>query len=321
MNKNIIIVLIIILFKLNAFSQTHIITGKIKNPDYYTFDNVTICQGNKSINCNYIDKYGVFHIVIDPWLEKTLIIKCPELKTIIINSIDTIVYPLNIIMEKDPYYKEPDQTIRIREKNDFIFIMSIQTDIIFNDFSAFKTSLGSHNTDMLEKTGATINWELAGSYKKYFAGFNIGILYNTNSKDDSLNICLNSTHYGLQFGYCLIDSKRIWFTPEFALKWYKYRLTNSNNENQIPLNQYLTDRDLDIRFNQLTGFMGFKLGYKFYNKSDFVYNYWTAGIYGGYIFKINDYPWLYSRDNRLINNIKIGMENYNIGLFFSLNIF
>ena len=49
-------------------------------------------------------------------------------------------------------------------------------------------------------------------------------------------------------------------------------------------------------------------------------NYWTVGVYGGYSFKINENPWIYSKRNRLTTGSKIHVENYNIGIYISFAV-
>jgi hypothetical protein len=105
-----------------------------------------------------------------------------------------------------------------------------------------------------------------------------------------------------------------------ALKWNRYRLINSDNERRIPIQQYVDERDLDIRFNQLTGFVGLNLSFKFYKYNPLRSNYWTFGIYGGYCFKINDKPWVYSKRNRLTTDAEIEVDKLNFGIHFSFHL-
>ncbi|MDP1622702.1 MAG: hypothetical protein Q8M08_10240 [Bacteroidales bacterium] len=79
-------------------------------------------------------------------------------------------------------------------------------------------------------------------------------------------------------------------------------------------------RSLDIRINQLIGFIGLDLAYNFYGASYKHGIFYSVGIYSGYAFKINNHPWIYSKQNRLHSDKTIEYRNYNIGLYFIINV-
>lgn len=207
-----------------------------------------------------------------------------------------------------------------KTKLEFGFIGSLQVDFLFNDFEDFRPILKDYNVDLMNKSSGIFSTELAGTYKTYYAGINFGWAHDTDSYNDSLNIKFNTTQYGLHFGYILINTKRFLLIPKVAVKWNRYRLLNTDINNKIPIGQYVSERDLDIRFNQMTGFVGLNLSYKIYEFNLLPTDYSTFGIYCGYAFKLNDQPWIYSRGNRLTSTGKIEMQNYNFGFYFSFNI-
>jgi hypothetical protein len=283
---------------------------------------VTICQVN-TINCTYTDKNGLFHLIIDKKYSSQLSIEGIGYKTLTISNLDTISDFLKVKLTVDTLSDIKNHITNLKTDTkqilNFGFIALLQVDFIFNDFGEFRSLLKDYNVDLMNKSSGTLSIELAGTYKRFYAGFNIGWASNNDYKHDSLDIEFNTTQYGLHFGYNLLNTKRILFTPNIAIKWNRYRLLNNNKDNSIPIEQYISERDLDLRFNQITGFVGFNLSYKLYNSILFPDNYWTFGIYGGYAFKLNDYPWIYSRANRLTSDKKIGVENYNFGIHFSFN--
>ena len=208
-------------------------------------------------------------------------------------------------------------TVTEKSTPQFGFASYIQADLVFNNFDAFRSILGKYNTDVMNLSGGTYSVGLSGIYKKWVAGLSVGLSYNGDYKHDSLNIKFNTSRFGLHSGYNLLNSKRFLITPKASIQWNRYRLINSEKD-KVSLEKYLSERDLDLRFNQLTGFIGLNLSYKFYYT--FSYTYWTAGLCGGYIFQFNDRPWVYSTDKRLINRHKIDMKHYTFGIFFSINI-
>jgi len=225
-------------------------------------------------------------------------------------NIDTISDKFNYFDKEDTFHKR---------KLKFGVIAFIQEDFIFNDFGDFRALLKDYNVDLMNKSSGILSYELAGTYKRYYAGFNWGWAEDRIHDHDSLDIEFNTTQYGLHFGYIVLNTKRLLVTPKVAIKWNRYRLLNNDKENRIPIEQYVANRDLDLRFNQMTGFVGFNLSYKIYKFNLLPTDYWTFGIYGGYAFKMHDKPWIYSRGNRLTSEGKIGVKNYNIGIHFSFN--
>jgi len=202
--------------------------------------------------------------------------------------------------------------------NEFGVSFFIQTDFMLNDYNAFKTILGKYNVDFMNRSWSLLIIGIGGKYKKWLAELNFGLFFADDYKNDSLSIKFNKTKYGIDFGYNLVNTRRFIVTPKTSVNWNRYRLINSSKE-KVHLEDYVHYRDLDIRFNQLTGFVGLIVSYKFYEGCS-PYDYWTVGLYGGYIFQFNEKPWMYSPDKRLINHNKIYLKNYSFGLRFSFNV-
>ncbi|MFZ4740193.1 MAG: hypothetical protein ACOYLE_03430 [Bacteroidales bacterium] len=325
------LILFLFFLQLSAFAQDNIIIGKVIDFLGKPVTDAVVCQA-KSDNCASTDVNGLFHLLLNEKCIKKLIVSNGEDQTLEILRLDTIrglitinlpetMYPKKYLIPKyyNNYLENKSDNYYTENKHKFALIPLLQIDFIFNDFNSFKPFLNDYNVDFMNKSIAIISFELAATYKNYYAGFNVGFSHNTDYKHDSLDIVFNSTQYGLHFGYNLLNTKRIFFTPEVAIKWNKYRLLNYNKEKDIPMAQYVAERDLNIRFNQLTGYAGFNLAYKMYNYKFLSIDYWTVGIYAGYAFKFTEQPWIYSKGNRLRSNEKIGMGNYNFGIQFSVN--
>ena len=204
--------------------------------------------------------------------------------------------------------------------NRFGFFSFIKVDVLSNDFSAFKTALGKHNVDFMNRhSSGLLTYGIGGTYKNWLANLNFGFSLGSDFRNDSLTVRLNTTRYGITFGYNLIDNKRFIITPKTTINWNRYRLINSTKE-RVSLEEYVRNQDLDIRFNQLTGFVGLNISYKFYNHMVFTSDFWSVGLYGGYIFQFNERPWVYSVDKRLINNNKIDLMNFSVGMRIAWHI-
>jgi len=298
----------------SSFGQTRIITGRISDIIGRPINGALICQAGIE-NCTYSDESGVFHIVINELYEKRINVSFIGYQPQFISNLDTVAGIISIVLhEYNIGPSIPEYEFR------YGFFASLQVDLVFNDFGDFKPLLKDYNVDLMNESNGIVGVELAGFYNRYYMGLNFGYANDEVNDHDSLDIVFNSSQYGLHFGYNLLDSRRILLTPKVAIKWNRYRLLNNNNDKTIPLEQYINERDIDLRFNQMTGFVGINLAYKAYINNLLQTDFWSFGVYGGYVFKLHDKPWIYSRGSRLTSNGKIGMENYNFGVHFSFHI-
>jgi len=190
-------------------------------------------------------------------------------------------------------------------------------EFMFNNFDAFESVLGKHNTDFLNvAAGFMITIGLSGTRGEHSAGFNFGIVPLTAANQDSLEIRLNSIRFGINYGFNLINSRRFLVTPTAGIQWSRYRLINTAKD-RTSLAQYMSNRDVDLRFNQMTASFVMRLSYKSYNTSIFANDFWTIGIYGGFIANLNTNPWISSTGRRLHNQHGINLWNYTFGLFLA----
>lgn len=319
--RKLILATLILLIAIDSKCQDKIIAGQVLDSVGNPLSGVTVCQKHSN-NWNFTDFNGAFHILINARLNKTIVFSANGFKKIEIPDIDTVKIPLNVIMEEDienldedllfnnPYPSTPTQ---------FGFISYIKVDYVPTDFTNFTGVLSDYNIAVMNRADGKINFELGGVYKRYYLGLSFGYVAMVDEEHDTLDIEFNCNQYGLNFGFNLVNSKRFLIQPKANIAWNRYRLINSDKKRKINLEQYVTNRDLDIRFNQLTGFLGLNFAYKMYN-NNLMSDYWTIGIYGGYLYRINCKPWIYSKRNRLESDGKIKIDRYNLGIYFSFNI-
>ena len=197
------------------------------------------------------------------------------------------------------------------------FTISLQVDFLRPSFNSFEPLLGKENIDNL-KYNVNVGLEYAFSYNRFHFALNHGHVFGEGVALDTLRngkykIFLLGTH----FGYNVINSKGFLITPKVGVKWYRHRMINYDSQHSIPIEQYIGTKDLDIRFNHLIGFAGISCSYVFY--LDYLPR--AVGFYGGYAFKLNDKPWVYSGNNRLITDKKVEFGNLNFGITLSVLLF
>ncbi|HAN78180.1 MAG TPA: hypothetical protein DCQ31_10610 [Bacteroidales bacterium] len=310
---------LMLLGQLTILAQEKVITGKITDNIGEPLIGVLICQVNTN-NCTYSDYNGLFHLLTDDKHAAQLKIEHIGYKTLIFSKLDTISDLFRAKMTNEKVSNEFNNFDNYpNRKFKYGFISFLQVDFILNDFGDFRTLLNNYNADLMNRSSGIFSIEFAGTYKKYYAGFNLGWANDGVYNHDSLSIEFNTTQYGLHFGYNLLNTKRLLITPKIAIKWNRYGLLNYDKDKSIPIEKYMHERDLDLKFNQMIGFAGVNLSYKISNFNPLPTDYWTFGVYGGYAFKLHNETWIYSHGNRLESNGKIRVENYNFGIHFSFN--
>ncbi len=301
---------------IQLFSQ-QIITGTVNTMLNLPLSGVTVYQGNnKSHNSVLSDINGEFAISIIDNDEKWITIKYAWYFPVLISNIDTISHPLTIIMQQEPYPSDDylKGYSRISDRH-FGFITTLAAEIMYTDFSEFESALGNYNTDFMSGLSGTFNLEFAGTYKRYLAGIGAGFSLSDDLNNDSLKVVFNTTLYNLDLGYKILNTKRLKITPFIGLKWNRYRLTNSDINRKIPLESYLANKDLDIRFNQTYSSAALRIEYK--PESEKYFSFWSVGVVGGYIFPLNKVPWTYSRKDRLLTDKQLHIENYYFKIFIA----
>lgn len=298
---------------LKLSGQSQIVTGQITDENIVAIAGPTVCQINTT-NCTNADMNGIFHLLLQPGKDMSLQIRCLGFNPVEVVLDQSTVYPLKIVLS--PTYLMLEST-----DQDFVPLIILRSalsmDALFPDFSEFSSSIGSFNTDAMDYFAVT-GPELGVSVHRFYTGFRLGMGNSYSEEHDTLVVDLSNTSYSLNLGYDLISTPRIRMTPLISLKLLRFRLQNYRNERKIPLTQYLDERDLELRFNQMTAVAGINLEYLIYNN---VFatggDYWSVGAFGGYAMKLNRTPWIYSRGNRLITSDEVGLKHFTFGLSIS----
>jgi len=313
MMKRIALLILLTSIHLITRAQGSMVTGVITDNRGVPIVGPTICQVNTS-NCTIADRNGTFTLQLRDEGDKSLKIECLGFKTVVVGLDESTVYPLKITIT--PMYltedllKEEDNN---NSSGDIMSLSSFNFHGIFTDFSRFGNAIGTYNTNLM-KYFALVGPEIGVSVSGIYTGLGLGLGYNYKDKYDTLVVDLNTSEYYIDFGYSIIHSARIRLTPLVSVRWLRFRLQNYSDERKISLNQYLEERDLDLRFNQAVAVAGINLDYLVYTDTHGVGDYWSLGLFGGYAVKLNSKPWVYSRGNRIMTDDQIILKHFTFGL-------
>jgi hypothetical protein len=317
--KRTTLIILLLGVALRLAGQGTSVSGTIIDQRGVSIVGVTVCQKNTS-NCTTADRNGMFYLILDPDKEMRLRIECLGFNPVEIALNETTAYPLKITLI--PMYTSKDVYVgdySSEYQSNTVMRYTLNVDALSTDFSQFTSSIGSYNTDIMDKF-TVIGPELGVSFSRIYAGVGLGFGYGRKHDYDSLVLDLNNTAYYLNFGYDVIKSTRVRLTPLFSLRWLRSKLLNYANEKKVPLSQYLDERDLDLRFNQTIAVAGINLECLMYNAASVKGEYWSLGLFAGYVMKLNQKPWIYSRGNRTTADGEIGLDNFTFGMNLSFYI-
>src|SRR5665647_68268 len=217
----IITLLLAATFRLSA--QGTSVSGTIIDQRGVSITGVTVCQKNTS-SCTVADRNGMFHLVLEADKEMKLRVECLGFNPVEIALNETTTYPLKITLI--PMYLSDDMYIDdYNSENTPRAAMrwTVNIDALSTDFSQFSPSIGSYNTDIMDKF-RVIGPELGVSFSRIYIGIGLGFGYGRKHEYDSLVLDQNNTTYYLNFGYDVIKSSRVRLTPLLSLRWLRSRL-------------------------------------------------------------------------------------------------
>lgn len=299
-----------------ALAQGTVVTGIVHDNRDVPIVGAIICQVNTS-NCTPADMNGIFHLLLEQGKEMNLKVECLGFNPVEVVIDESTAFPVRVTLI--PAYIPGDIFVDDSYKNDFhtsVVRSTLGLDAVFTDFAEFAPLLGTHNTEVMDYF-AVIGPELGASLSGFSFGIGLGYGYGYKDDYDTLIVDLNNTMYKLNLGYDLVSSPRVRITPFVSLRWLRFRLENYPGERKITLGEYLSERDIDLRFNQAIAVAGLNIEYIMYSGAPGNSDFWSFGLAGGYAAKLNRIPWVYSRGNRIITDNPIGLNHLTFGLSVS----
>ncbi|HCM60893.1 MAG TPA: hypothetical protein DIS74_11100 [Bacteroidales bacterium] len=308
--------LLLAALSLPALSQGKVVTGTVSDHRNVPIVGVRVCQTG-STNCTSSDMSGMFHLALDPEIESMITVTCPGFISAEVRIAETTEFPVRVKLI--PMYLEAenwaDDTEFVPGKN-IITRSSIGYDAILTDFTEFTGLLGSHNTEAMDYF-AVAGPEIGASFSRIYTGLGIGMGYNYKEDYDTLVVDLKNTLFKLSLGYDIISSRRIRMTPMISLRLMKSRLRNYSGESRVKLEDYLREKETDLRFNQAMAVAGLNLEYLMYSGNRGMSDYWSIGLFGGYTVKLNRKPWIRSDGNHITTDSAISLNPLTAGISIS----
>ena len=207
-----------------------------------------------------------------------------------------------------------------------IAIQFFGANVMGSDFSDFEDVLGVENTEILNYSTITYNFGVDYFHRGFNAMLQFGVPVfgsvvnnNRSDRDRTINIRTRTTSLGLQVGYRIIDTRHFFIRPDVAFNYYRIRLTNGERRS-VYLDDFVNNRDLDIRFHQFTAYSGLTFAWRVPPDKAFRAFYPTRNsplyltLSGGYHFRINDSPWIRSVASRIRTNDRINVSyGFSVG--------
>jgi hypothetical protein len=117
-------------------------------------------------------------------------------------------------------------------------------------------------------------------------------------------------------GYELINYRKSFVMPKISIKRYRYRLINSPDEKSIPLQAYLQNKDLDLRFVQPIADIGLTIGYKYRGKDWVAPGFLLIGMSGGYAVSLRDETKIKGLRSKISTDQSIDVGRLTMSFFF-----
>ena len=303
---------VLLLIVASSVNAQQVIYGTILNSDSIPLFGVNIYQ-EAFYNSTRSNPEGKFRFVVDTTLKQQLIFEKEGYRIYSLDLSDSLQVPILISMEAEGIKYRPHWSPRG-------WGMKFNIDVLTEDFSAFTSDLGVENVETLNRVAGIFNGELTIKGRHIRTGFLWGYIQTSNSDPDSINIELRNTVVGISFAHLLIDKNRFYLYPKFTFKNYRYRLLNGIAADEIPLTNFMKNKDFDLRINQNIGSVGFEFGFKFRTKRMVAHAYNVVGLYGGYAFKMSRKPFVRSVLSTIETTNTLTVRPLNLGVFFSSNI-
>ena len=312
MKRTILLICLIFGMTQNVFLQTKV-SGIVLDQMNSPIRDVMVKQTIN--NLVFTNENGEFTINLTSDNAKSIVFVHQLYEDMIINRLDTVSSQLRVRMK--PMNRKLEEEIDIAHDTSLVRDYTLLEKIGFHsnnlEFNSFASVLSDENVQLLNHSGVGYAFDVDYINKNRLSyGGHFVINYDKRRILDSLELKTIYQQYGLHFGYKLFETNHFMLIPEIRANWNRYRLTNYAKASSIKMTQYLENKELDLRFNQISLTTGFHFLYKFMERGEG--NYWAVGLYGAYAIPVFN-TWVYSASKRVTtpNNL------YSKGIVFGFS--
>ncbi len=186
-------------------------------------------------------------------------------------------------------------------------------------FDGFDTYFPNYVIDSLNKR----NDRITLCYDMILNRFQFGFRFGVSSKGqplgaDSMEVRTGSVMYELHGAYNVVRTKYVTMGPMLGLKWFRQRLLITSGQDVIDLPEYLATGEVDLRFHQLTAFLGAHIMLKPYREGQKDGANFFLGAYVGYLVPLSAEPWIRTRSNKINATGSFDFPQVNFGVYFGL---
>ena len=184
-------------------------------------------------------------------------------------------------------------------------------------YESFAESIGQNNTDFIDNMSGFATIFLQGSYHKFNLALFLPIPAEISKEIDTIAYEIHKNEYKLSFGYQIISTTRFYIAPSIQVSIDKIRLLNySKTRKTNLLNYYESNRELDLRFNQLIGSAGLAIAYFLGKKVNSIPGRFGVELYAGYQTNLTNHPLIYSAKNRLMTDYSLHTGKLDLAVKF-----
>lgn len=310
-------ILLVILFLFSVLSirgQNQEVSGiVVSSLDFTPLNNVEVCI-NYEFHCINTTNRGRFFTLISNDFKIDSITFSRD------GYRDTTLYFDGSIPDLIKVVMDTGITYSLVEPSDKPFLggaLSIGVDYAKIDFGEFAPYFPEGSIDSLEANQLMLQFNLDMIINRFQFGFRFGMSGGEDEQlNDSIQTKTGSNLYDLHCSYSILRTRLITLGPMVGLKWYRYRLQIFDSRDEILLTNYLNDRELDIRFNQLSSFVGLNFMLK-QNDGNHSGGFIIGG-YIGYLIPLSSQPWIRTKHNKLYAFEEVNLPQLNFGIYIGI---
>ncbi len=264
------------------------------------------------------DNTGAFHLLIEDEKNINIEVQAYQFITKKIHLDSLPKEPIYINMEQDTSTNIKTRQ-SFKKKNWFTKAtdaITLGLDINAKRYDAFEELIGEQNALALQRLPLMLTVEYGKVFNKVYTSIEYGIFPDATTEENGIDITSNGHLFAFHLGYELINYRKSYVMPKVSLKRYRYRLINNPDVDSVPLQVYLQDTDLDLRFIQPVADIGLTIGYKYRGKNWAVPGFILIGMSGGYAVSLRDEAKIKGLRSKISTEEGIDVGRLTMSFFF-----